>query len=131
MSTETLISSWEEAAAKKGVDPNVLPDVSMIPEHLRKFVVAVYKAAIITEVLNDGWEPNWEDDDEYKYYPWFDMDDASAPARFSYDDCGCDLTYTYLGSRLVFKTSQLAIYAGKTFIDNYRDMMVIEKIEQD
>ncbi|MGN6478505.1 MAG: hypothetical protein ACTHKV_14870 [Flavipsychrobacter sp.] len=130
MSTETLISSWEEAAAKKGIDPNALPDVSMIPEHLRKFVVAVYKAAIITEVLNDGWQPNWEDDDEYKYYPWFDMNDASAPARFSFHVYDYDRTFSNLGSRLVFKTRQLAVHAGETFIDIYRDMMVIEKGEQ-
>ena len=36
-------------------------------------VISFKQATLITEVLNEGWKPNWDNSNEYKYYPWFDM----------------------------------------------------------
>src|SRR5688572_22070121 len=32
--------------------------------------VAFKKLKVIIRALNQGWKPNWKDDNELKYYPW-------------------------------------------------------------
>jgi transposase len=66
--------------------------------------------------LNEDWIPNWDDSDEYKYYPWFEMGSSG----FRSDDYDCWHTGTYPGSRLCFKS------AGEQFKDVYEQYMVIK-----
>ena len=78
-------------------------------------------------VENEGWEPNWGDFSEYKYFPWFEFErnsTADTGFGFSYCDWTDSRTYTLVGARLCFKTSELAKYAGTQFTDLYRDYMV-------
>lgn len=85
--------------------------------------VAHAKLSIIAKALNEGWQPDWNDDDECKYYPWFKWDRSAS--GFSYGDCRCDRSHSFVGSRLVFKTSELAIYAGKQFTSLYNDLFTL------
>ena len=89
-------------------------------------VISFKHATLIAEVLNEGWKPNWDNSNEYKYYPWFDMRSKSGFgfSRTLYDYTH---THTYVGSRLVFKSEELAEYAGKNFIDVYRDLLTRNK----
>ena len=83
--------------------------------------VAFLKLSIIIEVLNEGWTPNWDKDNEYKYYPYFDTrNNTPVFASFNYWYSGSDA-----GSRLCLKTSALAEYCGKQFIDLYKDLFLI------
>ena len=123
---EKTIASFEEACAARDLDPNkIIPDMSVYPPRHHAAMIAHAKMIIITEALNDGWEPDWNNDDEYKYYPWFYMDKPGF--RFGAAGYDCTSTFTTGGSRLCFRTRALAEYAGKTFIELYRDMMVIPK----
>ncbi|WP_312078401.1 hypothetical protein [Chryseobacterium sp.] len=81
---------------------------------------------LIVSALNEGWVPNWEDDDQWKHYPYFDMDDSSSSGRFSFDGSDNRGSYSDCGSRLCFKSEELSDYAGETFIDIYREFFVIE-----
>lgn len=87
------------------------------PEHLKHQLIA----ELLCKSLNEGWEPNWDDSNEYKYYPWFKM--GSPGFRFS--DCDGWGTGSGVGSRLCFKNRDLAKYAGKTFTDLYKQFMII------
>ncbi len=82
--------------------------------------VAHAKLGIIAKALNEGWQPDWSDDDQYKYYPWFEWV-GSAPG-FSYGDYVYGRSGTSVGSRLVFKSRELAEYAGKQFNQLYNDL---------
>jgi hypothetical protein len=84
--------------------------------------VAYKKLKIIRLALNEGWKPNWNDSSEYKYYPWFDMrtEGGFDFSYSSYDSWTSDAT---AGSRLCFKSSDLAKYAGTQFLDIYKDFM--------
>ena len=33
--------------------------------------IARRKLETITEALNEGWRPDWNNTNEYKYFPWF------------------------------------------------------------
>lgn len=104
---------------------------------------AYLKLRIITAALNEGWTPQFTED-EYRYFPWFwlytkeeiaKMDkeerkkvvlfggfaSSGARAGFAYaaSNVAPSATFAYVGSRLCFKSSALAEYAGKQFAEIY------------
>jgi hypothetical protein len=91
--------------------------------NLRPHEIARRKIEIITEALNEGWKPNWDNSTEGKYYPWFRM--SSSGSGFAFDDFLCDDAISDVGSRLVFKTRELAEYAGKQFVEIYKEMFTL------
>lgn len=98
--------------------------------------IARRKLEVITEAINEGWRPNWNDTDEWKYYPWFciqpgkgkDPDGkpngATAGLALADTDYAASSTGAYFGSRLCFRASELAAYAGDTFRDLYAQILV-------
>ncbi|MGB4775721.1 MAG: hypothetical protein WBP45_11140 [Daejeonella sp.] len=125
------IKTYEDACQVEGVDPvKSLPYPSPQSDD-EKAINGVAKMFRIGRVLNEGWQPDWNNDNEYKYYSWFDMetypDQVGSGAGFSSYDYGCDGSGTIVGSRLCFKSRELAEYAGKQFLSIYREYMVIEK----
>ncbi len=74
-------------------------------------------AFLITEVLNQGWEPDWNDFNQRKWFPVFDMSEGAGFGHSLYAYWGTD---TAGGSRLCFETEELADYAGRTFNDIYK-----------
>lgn len=117
------VKSFEDACQVLGISTNV-PEVKGLPRKHQKAIIANYKLIVIAEALNEGWKPNWQDSDEYKYYPWFDM---SNPAGV-----GCSGTYfaasnahANFGSRLCLKNRELAIYFGQTFTDLFNDSLLL------
>lgn len=117
------VKSFEDACQVLGISTNV-PEVKGLPRKHQKAIIANYKLIIIAEALNEGWKPNWQDSDEYKYYPWFDM---SNPAGVSYSFTSHTASYTIanIGSRLCLKNRELAIYFGQTFTDLFNDSLLL------
>ena len=115
-------------------------------------VMAYLKLRIITAALNEGWEPQFTED-ERRWYCWYnliskeDLDSMSEEEKkerrvvgranyYAYARGGlvCSyaynvstVSYTYHGSRLAFKSEELAEYAGKQFIEIYADYCFIPK----
>lgn len=107
-----------------------------------KDLIAYLKLRIVVAALNEGWEPQFTKD-EYRYFPWFyfyskrevkSMSKKNKQNLFrlsstaDYDGVACSDTHyaasysnTYIGSRLAFKNSELAKYAGKQFIEIWAD----------
>lgn len=106
------IKTFEDACAELGVE--IFETLGQPSD-----VVAYRKLRIISEALNEGWRPNWNDSNEYKYYPYFEYA-GSGFSHYSYDH---SCARSGVGSRLCFKTSKLAIYAGKQFIKEYNDYL--------
>lgn len=117
------VKSFEDACQVLGISTNV-PEVKGLPRKHQKAIIANYKLIVIAEALNEGWKPNWQDSDEYKYYPWFDMSNP-AGVGCSYTHRTASLTYAYFGSRLCLKNRELAIYFGQTFTDLFNDSLLL------
>lgn len=117
------VKSFEDACQVLGISTNV-PEVKGLPRKHQKAIIANYKLIVIAEALNEGWKPNWQDSDEYKYYPWFDM---SNPAGVGYSNAlnAASITYANFGSRLCLKNRELAIYFGQTFTDLFNDSLLL------
>ena len=108
--------------------------------------IAYLKLRIIVAALNEGWEPKFEKG-EYRYFPRFyfytkeeyDKLDDEVKGRcvlrsgyYTNSYYGFELTITYhdasysftcFGSRLAFRTRELAAYAGRQFIEEWADFM--------
>lgn len=117
------VKSFEDACQVLGISTNV-PEVKGLPRKHQKAIIANYKLIVIAEALNEGWKPNWQDSDEYKYYPWFDM---SNPAGVGYSNTASAASDTdaAFGSRLCLKNRELAIYFGQTFTDLFNDSLLL------
>lgn len=117
------VKSFEDACQVLGISTNV-PEVKGLPRKHQKAIIANYKLIVIAEALNEGWKPNWQDSDEYKYYPWFDM---SNPAGVGYSNANsaASSTTANIGSRLCLKNRELAIYFGQTFTDLFNDSLLL------
>lgn len=117
------IKTFKAACKKLQLDPEkCLPKVTGVPKHQQQAIIAHAKLVVIAEALNDGWKPNWKNDDEYKYYPWFDMSSGSG---LSFDVYDSRYSYSSVGSRLCFQTRELATYAGKQFKALYEQYFII------
>lgn len=107
-------------------------------------VIAYLKLRIIAAALNEGWKPQFTTD-EYRYFPWFylytqsEIDEMneedksrvvfrSNSSAYANGGVACagtcyDSSYSYahIGSRLAFKTRELAEYAGRQFVEIWAD----------
>lgn len=106
-------------------------------------LVAYLKLRIITAALNEGWTPQFAKD-EYRYYPWFWLYTKEEIAKMNKEErkkcvrfggaalTGASAGFAYafayaapsssaapVGSRLCFKSSALAKYAGEQFAEIY------------
>lgn len=124
----TKVKTFKDACKVTGDNPKTLPDVSMLSRGMARFVLANFKLAIICKALNmlangGEWIPDWSDYSQYKYTPRFCKN--SSGSGFSYDDYDLWDAFTDVGSRLCYGSSELAKYAGETFIKLYNDLLQI------
>ena len=83
-------------------------------EGLEPDEIAYRMAKLVCLAFNEGWLPDWTNSNEYKYTPYFRMGSSSG-VGFSYHDFGLWYALSDVGSRLCFKSSDLAKHAGQLF----------------
>lgn len=115
------IKSYADACMDLNMHPLTISDFAALPERDREATLAYHQITIIARALNEGWEPDWNDHNQAKYYPWFQY--AAGGSGFSYDVSGCGYSSSFVGSRLHFKSRELAEYAGKEFISIYNKFL--------
>ena len=118
------IKTPEDAIAELGEsDIAVIDYRKLLKAGVSDHILNGQLAVVIVKALNEGWEPNWDDSYEYKYFPWFYLSGGSSGFRF-FDSDYWD-TASYVGSRLWLKSSDLAKYAGEQFTEVYKNFMII------
>lgn len=109
-------------------------------------ILAYFKLRIITKALNEGWEPKFIPG-EYRWAPYFllytkeEIEKMNAETRarvvfrsnsyanayggvsYAYANSDSASVYANFGSRLAFKSEELAEYAGKQFTEIYADFI--------
>src|SRR5690606_6953768 len=114
------LTTYEAVCKVDGVDPiKSLPFPNFSSDE-EKAVNEVAKNFRIVRVLNGGWVPDWYDWDERKWMLWWDMSPegtaGGSAAVFSLLAVVYDLERSLVGSRLVFKTRELAEHYAEHFI---------------
>lgn len=117
-----VIKTFEDAIKATGRPET--PDFSNVPEDLREYFSAQYQMVVLIEALNEGWKPNWNNNNEPKYFPWFYKESVSSGCVFGGSDCRYSSASAGRGSRLCFKTRELAQYTGKQFIDIWNKIIL-------
>lgn len=140
------IKTFEDACHEIGIDAEAW-NRDKISLGLEPDVLAFLKLRIIVKALNEGWEPRFTED-ECRYYPWFilytgeeynKLDEeeksrvvcrsygANALGGVSYASANVDSSFTFanIGVRLAFKTSELAAYCGRQFLDIWADFVFL------
>jgi len=124
------IKTYEDACKHLNINPDDLPDVSKLPDDFKSSTINYYKLCIIYKAINNGWEANWNNYDEYKYFPWLEVEaSASAPSGFGFSGSHYYSTYAYttVGSRLCTDTSEKALYIARTFQNEYKEFFLIQR----
>lgn len=123
------VKTYEDACKVLGVEP--INEQNAKAQGFRSDEIARRKLETIAAALNEGWKPDWNNTDQYKYYPYFYIQENAkgAVAGLSCADTTDAAAYTnaYIGSRLCFYASRLARYAGNQFTDLY-EQILIEKL---
>lgn len=146
------IKTFDDACKAIGLaGPEALPELlqekyaAIVPSHIK----AQLKLEIITLALNEGWQ-HIPDGKHWAYWPWFclytageiaDMGKKDAEERaminatdvsevFSGLGFACSSTAwsysdAYFGSRLAYKSRELARYSGKQFIELWKEAYLI------
>ena len=126
--THPLVQALNLFEKNMGENANSMPDV-----------LAYLRLRIVVAALNEGWTPDWNDKQQRKWYPWFyiyseeeynnlsEEDKCRVVGRasfsaYAYGGLVCSYSssvstysYTYYGSRLAFKSKELAKYCGEQF----------------
>jgi hypothetical protein len=117
------IKTFEDVLSElQDSDPDVIEYRKLQQANVADYIIANQEAILISKVINESWTPNWDNSNEYKYFPWFKMGSSG----FRSDDYGLWPSCSSVGSRLCFKTSELARYAGEQFTDVYEKFMLIK-----
>ncbi len=115
------ITTIELAFQARNIDFEKMPDVSMIPERLQNYVVKNYQKVVAIEAVNEGWIPDYDNDDQDKWEIWMDViikRDAKGNVTgsgLSLHDIDFWRTSANAGARLCFQTEAQARHFWKYF----------------
>lgn len=100
------------------------------PKHI-KAIVAFNRLCTIAQAWNkaDGFEPDFSNASQYKYFPWFVYDNGAAGFVFALTNYAATYAYAHIGSRLCFKTRERAMQFGKQFIDLWNEVLLFKRID--
>lgn len=140
-----VVTTYEEAREYLGGKPNAdftvakkilsgncvqLEDVARLvselnPKHI-KALIAYNRLCTIAQAWNkaDGFEPDFSNTSQYKYFPWFVYDNGAAGFVFAVTYFTAANANAKLGSRLCFMTRSRAEQFGKQFIDLWNDVFL-------
>ena len=142
------VKTFEDACKELGEDHKLVQQFKAIEPAIAedKEAIAFFKLGIITAALNEGWEPDFTNEEEYRYFPYLCLwtkeeleqktdewkDERNLRLWFgggaSYSGANCGLAsadsinaWSYasatFSARLAHKTEELAIYSGKQFTE--------------
>lgn len=105
------VKTYEDACKVLGVEP--INEQNAKAQGFRSDEIARRKLETIAAALNEGWKPDWNNTDQYKYYPYFYIQEnakgkGSAGLSYAYEFrgyeyvCACRLSALLL--RFTFGT---------------------------
>ena len=144
------IKTFEDACAELG-DSNPMVLAYRDTNDNMPDITAYMKLRIITAALNEGWQPQFTEE-EWRWYPWFclwtdeELSNKSdewkqehalkdfgnfqgewAGFAYAYSNNAPSNTNAHFGSRLCYKSEALADYSGRQFADLWADFYLIRK----
>lgn len=121
------IKTWEDVVnywyIKEGININLNIPYSINANYIfrkeHRSLNALYKIQWINKTLNEGWVEDWNNNQQYKYQPYFNK--VSGGWVVSCYSTWASSSPSGFGS--YFKSKELALYAGDQFLDIYKDYL--------
>ncbi len=105
-------------------DTDVKDYFAMVSAGLQDHILGNQELVIIAKALNEGWTPDWHNVKWDKWFNWFNTSSSSS-GRFSFFGSDDRDSSSNCGSRLCFKSKELAQYAATQFLDIYQKTFTI------
>src|SRR6187402_1946169 len=112
------IKNFQDVLDLAGVEEEDILPYKKATTRNQKRLNALAKIQLVEEVLNEGWVADFSNSD-YKYYPYFEKKAGSGWVC----NCYVNLSSFSIAVAIYFKTSELATFAGKTFIKEYQEFI--------
>ncbi len=113
----TDIKTFEDACDELGISKVIFTGAESTDE------AAYMKLKVIARAINQGWVPDWTNEDQRKWFPYFVL---SSGFGFSYSYYYFTSAITGVGSRLCFESEEQASYAGKQFVKLYEEFLTLK-----
>ena len=151
------IKTFEDACNELGDEHPLVKEywgVININLDIKQDLISYLKLRIICAALNEGWEPQFTND-EYRYYPWFclytqeeidKMDEDKKKTLWLFGGTSDNGSYCGLASAnshnswsyshsnfsalLAVKSEELADYFGQQFVDIWSDYVALPRKEE-
>lgn len=115
---EDRIKTMDDVYSELGIDKASFEKSFIFKEDLD-----AAKVRLITEVFNEGWLPDWTNSNETKYTCYFESKNGGGFSRAN--DHGWSAA-TDVGSRLCFKSRELALSVPKQFKTEFENYFLIK-----
>ncbi|CAB4126424.1 hypothetical protein UFOVP74_3 [uncultured Caudovirales phage] len=109
------IKTVKAALKALGYAEDYKPPVRMWPAKIRKQKTAEFFLEMAIMALNKGWDPDYSNTSQPKWYIWWRIDNTSPGRGLVFGAVFCGRTVTNVGPRLVFETREAALHAAKHF----------------
>lgn len=122
---EIKLKTVEDAIAQLGEDDVLVKELRLL--EVNNFSIqTIYRQRVMiwVKAINGGWEADWDDENQYKWTPWFYL---NKPLKKGFLLSGASYYRVSVGSSfsvgLIYKNEELALYSGKQIEEEYYKMM--------
>jgi hypothetical protein len=121
-------TNLEELCASRGYDLQQIEAAALqMPEPLQKYTRAAVLRPIVVEAINEGRVPDYNNSNELKWEPIFDLRDGPSGVGLVFSGADCWGTDTHVGARLVLFSDEDATFFGENFTDLHIDALTYKK----
>ena len=119
------IKSYSDGCKRTNLPELTEDDFAAVPEPLRRYMHNIYILIVLFQAINDGWVPDFSNQNEVRYYPWPWL--SSSGFDFSASYCNFAGTNATCGSRLCTNKPEKAIYMLEQFPQYEKEFLLLNK----
>ena len=114
------IKTVEDACKHLGEVDNEVRQLRLLQNipNLDRKVISGQELVVISKALNNGTELDWDDHNEYKYFPWWYLG-----KNFRVNGVYYYSNYSHVPARLCVKSIEIGNYSATQFKDIWKDYM--------
>lgn len=115
---ENRIKSYGDICEELNEKELTIEDFCFLPISDQCKSLAIAKLKQIERVVNNGWIPDWDNQSQQKWYPWFNKAGSGLVFRASGGDLG-----DFAGAVAYFYDEKTSNWVGNIFIDIYSNLL--------
>lgn len=116
----SIVTGYEAACELYSFNPLTLADFSMFPQEDQDYAFANHQLDMIIKAMNGGFQFDYSNGDQKKWYPIFVWDsNAAGGSGFSLSYVSYNYSNSFVGARRSFKDEKLCRHTVTKFLSIY------------